>query len=624
MLEDAERNRIKTAKDVAGLEGQLQDTQLCESKKKDDVGTIEALEECKKKLQKDLEMSNLCLEEKTMAFEKMELEDITVDLDHQRQIVSNLEKKQEMFDQMLAEEKSISARYAEERDRAEAEAREKETKALSMTRALDEALEAKDELERLNKQLRAEMEDLMNSKDDVGKNVDKLQKSKHILKQQLEEMETQVEELEDELQATEDAKLRLEVNMQALKAQYERDLQGRDEQSDEKTALLKQVRELEAELEDERKQKALAVAAKKKLEMDLKDVDGHIQGATKARDEAIKQLRKIQAQLKEYQRELEDTRASRDDIFSMAKENENKFKSHEAEVMQLHEDLAASERGRRHAEQERDELQDEISNSTSGKLALLKEKLCLEDRIVQLEEELEEEQANMELLNDRFRKTTLQVDSLIKDLSAERSSSQKSENARQQLERQNKELKAKLSELEGAIKTRFKASITALELKIGQLEEQLEQEAKERSAANKMVRRSDKRLKEVCMQLYDERRHGDQYKEQLEKANSWLKQLKRQLEEAEEEATRSNVSWRNVQRELDNATEASDGLTREVHTIKNMLRRGGPISFSSSRSGRRQLQVEGTSLELLSDEELENKTSDNNANETPATQPTPE
>ncbi|XP_072298539.1 myosin-10 isoform X2 [Eucyclogobius newberryi] len=687
LLEDAERNGIKTAKDVAGLEGQLQDTQellqeetrqklnlssrlrqleeeknalqeqqeedeearknlekqmislqaqLCESKKKleDDVGTIEALEECKKKLQKDLEMSNLRLEEKTMAFEKMEktktrlqqeLEDITVDLDHQRQIVSNLEKKQKKFDQMLAEEKSISARYAEERDRAEAEAREKETKALSMTRALDEALEAKDELERLNKQLRAEMEDLMNSKDDVGKNVHELEKSKRTLEQQLEEMKTQVEELEDELQATEDAKLRLEVNMQALKAQYERDLQGRDEQSDEKKrALLKQVRELEAELEDERKQKALAVAAKKKLEMDLKDVDGHIQGATKARDEAIKQLRKIQAQLKEYQRELEDTRASRDDIFSMAKENEKKLKSLEAEVMQLNEDLAASERGRRHAEQERDELQDEISNSTSGKSALMEEKRRLEARIAKLEEELDEEQGNLELLNDRFRKTTLQVDSLTTDLSAERSISQKSENARQQLERQNKELKAKLSELEGAIKTRFKASITALELKIGQLEEQLEQEAKERSAANKMVRRSDKRLKEVCMQVEDERRHGDQYKEQLEKANSRMKQLKRQLEEAEEEATRSNASRRKLQRELDDATEASEGLTREVHTLKNRLRRGGPISFSSSRSGRRQLQVEGTSLELLSDEELENKTSDNNANETPATQPTPE
>lgn len=72
---------------------------------------------------------------------------------------------------MLAEEKNVSARYAEERDRAEAEAREKETKALSLARALDEALEAKEELERINKQLRTEMEDLMSSKDDVGKNV---------------------------------------------------------------------------------------------------------------------------------------------------------------------------------------------------------------------------------------------------------------------------------------------------------------------------------------------------------------------------------------------------------------------------------------------------------------------
>lgn len=40
-----------------------------------------------------------------------------------------------------------------------------------MARALEEALEAKEELERFNKQLRAEMEDLMSSKDDVGKNV---------------------------------------------------------------------------------------------------------------------------------------------------------------------------------------------------------------------------------------------------------------------------------------------------------------------------------------------------------------------------------------------------------------------------------------------------------------------
>lgn len=72
---------------------------------------------------------------------------------------------------MLAEEKSISCKYAEERDRAEAEAREKETKALSLARALEEAQDSREELERANKALRIEMEDLISSKDDVGKNV---------------------------------------------------------------------------------------------------------------------------------------------------------------------------------------------------------------------------------------------------------------------------------------------------------------------------------------------------------------------------------------------------------------------------------------------------------------------
>uniref|UniRef100_A0A8C3SB79 Myosin heavy chain 10 n=1 Tax=Chelydra serpentina TaxID=8475 RepID=A0A8C3SB79_CHESE len=674
LLEEAEKKGIKFAKDAAGLESQLQDTQellqeetrqklnlssrirqleeeknnlqeqqeeeeearknlekqfltlqsqLTDAKKKvdDDMGTIEGLEENKKKLLKDMEALSQRLEEKAMAYDKLEktknrlqqeLDDLIVDLDHQRQIVSNLEKKQKKFDQMLAEEKNISARYAEERDRAEAEAREKETKALSLARGLEEALEAKEEFERQNKQLRADMEDLMSSKDDVGKNVHELEKSKRTLEQQVEEMRTQLEELEDELQATEDAKLRLEVNMQAMKAQFERDLQARDEQNEEKKRMLvKQVRELEAELEDERKQKALAVASKKKMEMDLKDLEAQIEAANKARDEAIKQLRKLQAQMKDYQRELEEARASRDEIFAQSKENEKKLKGLEAEILQLQEDLAASERARRHAEQERDELADEIANSASGKSALLDEKRRLEARIAQLEEELEEEQSNMELLNDRFRKTTLQVDTLNSELAGERSAAQKSENARQQLERQNKELKAKLQELEGSVKSKFKATISALEAKIGQLEEQLEQEAKERAAANKLVRRTEKKLKEVFMQVEDERRHADQYKEQMEKANARMKQLKRQLEEAEEEATRVNASRRKLQRELDDATEANEGLSREVSTLKNRLRRGGPITFPSSRSGRRQLHIEGASLEL-SDDDAESKGSDVN------------
>lgn len=103
------------------------------------------------------------------------------------------------------------------------------------------------------------------------------------------------------------------------------------------------------------------------------------------------------------------------------------------------------------------------------------------------------------------------MDALNGELATERNAGQKSENARQQLERQNKvgtgaaaahlcpwlpvssftcvpsftlcvclckDLKSKLAELEGTVKSKFRASISALEAKLQQLEEQLEQEAR--------------------------------------------------------------------------------------------------------------------------------------------------
>uniref|UniRef100_A0A2K5ZSC4 Myosin-9 n=1 Tax=Mandrillus leucophaeus TaxID=9568 RepID=A0A2K5ZSC4_MANLE len=595
-LEEEEEAKHNLEKQIATLHAQVADMK---KKMEDSVGCLETAEEVKRKLQKDLEGLSQRHEEKVAAYDKLEktktrlqqeLDDLLVDLDHQRQSACNLEKKQKKFDQLLAEEKTISAKYAEERDRAEAEAREKETKALSLARALEEAMEQKAELERLNKQFRTEMEDLMSSKDDVHE----LEKSKRALEQQVEEMKTQLEELEDELQATEDAKLRLEVNLQAMKAQFERDLEEKKKQ------LVRQVREMEAELEDERKQRSMAVAARKKLEMDLKDLEAHIDSANKNREEAIKQLRKLQAQMKDCMRELDDTRASREEILAQAKENEKKLKSMEAEMIQLQEELAAAERAKRQAQQERDELADEIANS-SGKGALaLEEKRRLEARIAQLEEELEEEQGNTELINDRLKKANLQIDQINTDLNLERSHAQKNENARQQLERQNKELKVKLQEMEGTVKSKYKASITALEAKIAQLEEQLDNETKERQAACKQVRRTEKKLKDVLLQVDDERRNAEQYKDQADKASTRLKQLKRQLEEAEEEAQRANASRRKLQRELEDATETADAMNREVSSLKNKLRRGD-LPFVMPRRMARKGAGDG------SDEEVDGK-----------------
>uniref|UniRef100_A0A665X9S8 Myosin-9 n=1 Tax=Echeneis naucrates TaxID=173247 RepID=A0A665X9S8_ECHNA len=597
MLEEEEEGKKNMERQVSTLQ-----SQLAEMKKKleQEALTLDSAEEGRKRVQREVDNLTQQLEEKTAAYDKLdktktrlqqELDDLLVDQDHLRQIVSNLERKQKKFDQMLAEEKTISTQYAEERDKAEAEARDKETRALMLARELETMTDMKDEFDRANKMLKAEMEDLVSSKDDVGKSVHELERSKRAMEQQLEEMRVQLEELEDELQATEDAKLRLEVNMQAMKAQFDRDLQTKDEQGEERRKqLVKQVREMEIELEDERKQRTQALSSKRKLELDLAELELQIDAANKGRDEAHKQLKKLQALMKEQMREVEELRLSRDEAVNGAKETEKKLKVMEADALHLQEDLAAAERLKRQAQTERDELQDEINSSNSKNSLLTEEKRRLEARITQLEDELEEEQLNTEMVNDRMRRTTLQVrtHNLTTELSGERSNSQRLEGARSQLDRQNKELKLKLQELEGTIKSKYKSSITILEAKIAQLEEQLDIESKERQQASRLARRAEKKLKEVLLQVDDERRNTEQFKDQADKTNNRMRQLKRQLEEAEEELTRANAYRRKLQRELDDAAESADAMNREVSSLKSKLRRGDlPFNLrrTTNRSG---------------------------------------
>lgn len=58
-----------------------------------------------------------------------------------------------------------------ERDNAEREAREKETRILSQARELEELRERLEDMERMKAQQARELEDLISSQDDVGKNV---------------------------------------------------------------------------------------------------------------------------------------------------------------------------------------------------------------------------------------------------------------------------------------------------------------------------------------------------------------------------------------------------------------------------------------------------------------------
>jgi len=579
---DEEEGRVKTLeKNLTTASQQLQDARR---KAEEESEQVAKLEEYKKKQIKDFEELTHRLEEVQSSNEKLdkskkkmsaELDDANIELDSHRSKVLELEKKQRNFDKILAEEKMNGERISTERDNAERDAREKETKLLNLNRGLEELQAQLDESERARRQLQVELDDLVNTQGTADKNVHELEKAKRQLEQELVEQRTQLEELEDELQQTEDQKMRLEVNMQALKTQFERDLAAKEEAGEEKRrGMAKQIRDLEAELDEERKQRQAAVNAKKKLETDYKDLESTMDMNNKLKEDALKQLKKLQQAMKEIQRDAEEAHASKNDVLQQSKDLEKKIKGLEADLVQMQEDLSAADRARRTAESERDELAEELSSSGSKGALAIDEKRRLDARIAALEGELEEEQTQSEMLMERARKAQISIEQLTTELASERGNAQKMENSKMMLERQNKELKAKLEEVENSNRAKAKAAIAALESKVANLEEQLSAEAQERMLAAKGNRKLEKKIKELLMQLEDERRHADQYKEQNEKTNGRMKAMRRQLDEAEEEISREKAHRRKAQRELDDYVESNESMNREINNLKNKLRRG--------------------------------------------------
>jgi len=480
-----------------------------------------------------------------------------------------MEKLQKNFDKKLSEEKVLREQAIAEKDQVEREAREKETRLLNLLRELEERNELYVELDKKYKQLKLEYDDTLSHKDDVGKNVHELEKAKRLLESQVDEQRQHIEELEDELQAAEDAKLRLEVNMQASKVQLEKKLQESNDMSEEKyKSLVKQIRDLESDLDDERKQRTSAVNLKKKFELDLNDMKVQFDEANKSKEDNLKQLKKLSISIKEITRECEELRTAKDEIFVASKDWEKKMKNNEMQLIQAQEERDLAERQRKQALSERDDLQHELDSIAGGKNAFIEEKRRFEARILQLEEELEDEQNNTEQLMERFKKNQIDLEKMTSDLQIEKSAASKAENAKILLEKQNRELRDKLTELEEVVKGRNKSIISNLEAKIAAVEEQLHLEANEKQRITREYKKAEKRLRDFQSQIEEERKLTENYKEQLEKMQTKLKTNKRIIDENEEEITQLKNKNRKLARDLDESNDQNEILTRDLTSLR--------------------------------------------------------
>jgi chromosome segregation ATPase len=118
---------------------------------------------------------------------------------------------------------------------------------------------------------------------------------KSVIETNAEDQKQQIIELEDELQTSEDARLRLEVNIGALKQQIEKlTLEFNGEIEDRTRALSKRLKEYENEIQEEQKAKQQILQTRKKLENDLQSAYQQVEEANRLKEDALRTSRRLQ------------------------------------------------------------------------------------------------------------------------------------------------------------------------------------------------------------------------------------------------------------------------------------------------------------------------------------------
>ncbi|XP_031151936.1 cingulin isoform X2 [Sander lucioperca] len=368
----------------------------------------------------------------------------------------------------------------------------------------------------------------------------------------------------------------LEDENRSLKTQLEEAKRGATRLSKERDELTRRLEDRDLEREVLRRGKSDLEEQKRLLDRALEKINKEMEIMM---GDSRQSVAALQTQLEDYRERsrkdlLEAQRNSKDRLAELQRAQSN-LKAQQEEVSRLKKELLVCSEERDSAQLERDllnnrlkHLESELESEKSTHTDRTREIRGLEDKIKTMEIELDEERSNVELLNDRITRSRDQVDQLRSELLQERSARHDLEMDKSALERQLKELKSRVADMEG--QTRPSPGLSLLENKIQELEERLRSEEREKASIQASQRRMERKLKELNATLDQER---SQHVEQRDQLSLRVKALKRQVDESEGEVERLEGVRRKVLRDLEEQQELQETMHAKVIALETELKR---------------------------------------------------
>uniref|UniRef100_A0A8B9ZZC8 Myosin motor domain-containing protein n=1 Tax=Anas zonorhyncha TaxID=75864 RepID=A0A8B9ZZC8_9AVES len=451
----------------------------------DAIQRTEELEEAKKKLAIRLQEAEEAVEaahakcsslEKTKHRLQTEIEDLSVDLERANSACAALDKKQRNFDRILAEWKQ---KYEE--TQAELEASQKESRSLStelfkLKNAYEESLDNLETLKRENKNLQGR----------VGLTCCCLQGA---------------------LEHEESKTLRIQLELNQIKADVDRKLAEKDEEFENLRCVRgwRAMDSMQATLDAEARAKNEAVRLRKKMEGDLNEMEIQLSHANRQAAEFQKLGRQLQAQIKDLQIELDDTQRQNDDLKEQAAALERRNNLLLAEVEELRAALEQAERSRKLAEQELLEATERVNLLHSQNTGLINQKKKLETDISQLSSEVEDAVQECRNAEEKAKKAITDAAMMAEELKKEQDTSAHLERMKKNMEQTIKDLQMRLDEAEQIALKGGKKQIQKLEARVRELEGELDMEQKKMAEAQKGIRKYERRIKELTYQVRQQR-----------------------------------------------------------------------------------------------------------------------
>uniref|UniRef100_A0A8C4TQE1 Myosin, heavy chain 7B, cardiac muscle, beta a n=1 Tax=Erpetoichthys calabaricus TaxID=27687 RepID=A0A8C4TQE1_ERPCA len=549
------------------------------------IQRTEELEEAKKKLAIRLQEAEEGVEaanakcsslEKTKHRLQTEIEDLVVDLERANSAAAALDKKQRNFDKVLSEWKQKYEEAQAELEASQKEARGLSTELFKLKNAYEESLDHLETLKRENKNLQEEISDLTDQIGEGGKLIHELEKMKKALETEKCEIQAALEEAEGALEHEESKTLRIQLELNQIKADIDRKLAEKDEEIDNlRRNHQRALDSMQATLDAEAKSRNEALRLKKKMEGDLNEMEIQLNHANRQASESQKLVRQLQAQIKDVQIELDDLIHRNDDLKEQAAAVERRNNLLMAEVEELRASLEQTERGRKLAEQELLEATERVNLLHSQNTGLINQKKKLESDIAQLSSEVDDAVQECRNAEDKAKKAITDAAMMAEELKKEQDTSAHLERMKKNMEQTIKDLQMRLDEAEQIALKGGKKQIQKLESRVRELENELESEQKRSNEYQKGVRKYERRIKELSYQNEEDRKNLARMQDLIDKLQAKVKSYKRQAEEAEEQANSNLLKYRKIQHELDDAEERADTAETQVNKLRSRTREQG-------------------------------------------------